>query len=124
MVQYQPNKTKMKSVAPLRAEIRVLWNKFVSTLRGTRLHSVRHFSTPYQCLTLVSMQGESTRGPQHGCMQKYTVLQTIRLNCNISFSPNFIVWNFVEMEEADIENMKVEQCDVIRFFIRQRKMVY
>ncbi len=50
-------------------------------------------------------------------------MQTISLICNISFSPNFLVWNFVKMEEADIEDIKVEQSAVICFFVRQRKSV-
>ncbi len=56
-------------------------------------------------------------------MQKYKILQTIWLNCNISFSPNFLAWNFAEMEEADIEDIKVEQRAVICFYIHQGKMV-
>ncbi len=126
MVQYQPNKKKMKSVAQLQAEIRwVLWNLFVSTLRGMRQHSVLHSlpSQPYWSLILVSTQIGSVRGPQHGSMQKYTVSQTIRLNCNITFSPNFLVWNFAEMKEADIEDIKVEQWVVICFFVHNGKTV-
>ncbi len=46
MVQYRPNNTKTKSVAQLRAEIqRVLWNIFVSILRGMRQHSVSRNET-------------------------------------------------------------------------------
>ncbi len=33
------------------------------------------FPPPYWSLTLVSMRSSSARGPQHGCMQKYIVLQ-------------------------------------------------
>ncbi len=56
-------------------------------------------------------------------MQKCVVLLTLQFNCNISFSPNFLVWNFAEMEEADIEDIKVEKRTIIHFFVRQGKMV-
>ncbi len=45
-------------------------------------------------------------------------------NCNISLSSNILVWNFAEMKEADIEDIKVEQNAVINFFKRQGKMVF
>ncbi len=56
-------------------------------------------------------------------MQKYLVLQTIQLNCNIRFSPNFLVWNIAETKDADIEDIKVEQLTVICFFVRQGNIV-
>ncbi len=90
MVQYRPNETKMKSVAHLRAEVwQVLWNIFVSTLWGTRQHSVLHFPPPYQSLTLVNMWSRSARRSQHRCMQKYRVSQTIWPLC--------VVWGLRRM---------------------------
>ncbi len=68
------------------------------TRNQTAQCTVSHPPPLYQSLILENTQSGSARGPQHGYMQKCAVSQTIRLNRNTSFSPNFLVWNFAKMD--------------------------
>ncbi len=79
MAQYQLNETKVKSVAPLWAEI---WcGTYLSVLYEEWRSTVYHISPTLSVFdTRKHAKWECTRS-SIGCMQKYTVSQTIRQLC-------------------------------------------